>query len=132
IGISAVPVQLVFFDETLNFKRVIGSLVGDMREGIGRRLVVCQLEQSAQQNRHVMKFLPRSGFDSGKHFMAEVSVGTAKIEKKINGRVLHMKYLYSEVTNSETGPHAEGVISAYQVSIHGRNCVSCVQALRGC
>src|SRR5437868_9831950 len=101
------PYTTLFRSEALPLERFILRLVLDALQAFRGRAIVGQLEDAAQQHRHVGEFRADALLDPGNDPVRQVGIRAAEIEMEF-----HVRH--------------------YQTSRYGRTSSSNVQASRGC
>ena len=76
--------EAVARDETARFQHLVYHLVLNAAERDHRRLVVGQLEDTTEKNRHVFELRPRAGLDFRDHLVREIGVRAAEIEQEFH------------------------------------------------
>src|SRR3954471_20345053 len=84
-GIPGIGLHLEALDEALGLDRLEFPLVLDAGKRLGRRLVVGRLEDTPEQDRHVLELDADALLDGGNREMTEIGVRTAEIEQELRG-----------------------------------------------
>jgi hypothetical protein len=99
-GLKGEPRDGVAPDEALPLKLLVFKPVLDPAHALGRRTVVGQLEDAAEQDRNVLELGSGPLLDLGDDEMRQIGIGAAEVEMKFHRVHPHQTSRYGRMSSS--------------------------------